>query len=129
MVPLTITVTPAQRTALKTMADVQHISISAMIRQFIEIGLATSALYVLTALIEITITRCTDAEESEGTRIPQGGGHHCCCGRHETQVCRAPAPRSDEGPGRYASRCSSSTRECFPLERRSTLRYGGAPHG
>ncbi len=39
VVPLTITVTRAQRMALETLADVQQRSISAVVRQFIAAGL------------------------------------------------------------------------------------------
>lgn len=39
VVPLTITVTWAQRNALEEMADVQQCSISAVVRQFIAVGL------------------------------------------------------------------------------------------
>ena len=40
VIPLTITVTHAQRAALEGLADVQAISISAVVRQFIITGLA-----------------------------------------------------------------------------------------
>lgn len=39
VVPLTITVTMAQRTALDALADTQQTSISAVVRQFISVGL------------------------------------------------------------------------------------------
>ena len=42
MVPLTITGTREQRTALETLADAEKITISAVIRQFIVAGLAGS---------------------------------------------------------------------------------------
>ncbi len=41
VVPLTITITPEQRAALEALADVQRVSISTVIRQFIAAGLAT----------------------------------------------------------------------------------------
>ena len=69
VVPLTITVTPAQRDALEAMADSEKTSISAVIRRFIAVGLAVVGLYVITALIEITIARHTDREkEAPGRR-------------------------------------------------------------
>ncbi len=43
VMPLTITVTIAQRTALVALADTQMISISAVVRQFIVVGLAAGA--------------------------------------------------------------------------------------
>jgi hypothetical protein len=42
-VPLTITVTIAQRTSLIALANTQKISISAIVRQFIAAGLAAEA--------------------------------------------------------------------------------------
>jgi len=44
--PLTITVTPAQRAALEEMADAQRVSISAVIRRFIAVGLAANTAHV-----------------------------------------------------------------------------------
>ena len=41
VVPLTITVTPAQRTALEARADAEQSSISTIVRRFIAAGLAT----------------------------------------------------------------------------------------
>jgi hypothetical protein len=43
VVPLTITVTRVQRTALEALADAQQRSISAVVRQFIADGLGTDA--------------------------------------------------------------------------------------
>lgn len=43
VVPLTITVTWAQRTALEALADVQQRSISAVVRQFIAAGFAADS--------------------------------------------------------------------------------------
>ena len=57
VVPLTITVTHAQRTALEVLADSEQSSISTIVRRFIAVGLAASGLFVLTALIEIAIAR------------------------------------------------------------------------
>ncbi|MGI8858224.1 MAG: hypothetical protein ACR2JW_20985 [Thermomicrobiales bacterium] len=47
VVPLTITVTRAQRSALELLADVQQRSISAVVRQFIADGLTTEIAPVL----------------------------------------------------------------------------------
>jgi hypothetical protein len=44
VVPLTITVTRTQRTALETLADAQQCSISAIVRQFIADGLSADAI-------------------------------------------------------------------------------------
>ncbi len=46
VVPLTITVTRAQRDALEAMADTEKSSISSVIRRFITVGLAVSSLYL-----------------------------------------------------------------------------------
>lgn len=54
VVPLTITVTPAQRAALEARADAQQRSISAVVREFITAGLAPRALSILSALIVVT---------------------------------------------------------------------------
>ena len=62
VVPLTITVTPAQREALEARADAEKSSISTIVRRFIAAGLAASGLYILLALIEITIARRTGAD-------------------------------------------------------------------
>lgn len=43
VMPLTITVTIAQRRALISLADAQMLSISAVVRQFIVVGLAAGA--------------------------------------------------------------------------------------
>jgi hypothetical protein len=40
VVPLTITVTPSQRTALEARADAERVSISAVVRRFVAAGLA-----------------------------------------------------------------------------------------
>ena len=45
VVPLTITVTRAQRTALESLADTQQRSISAVVRQFIATGLGTDVVF------------------------------------------------------------------------------------
>jgi hypothetical protein len=57
VVPLTITVTHAQRTALEARADAERSSISTIVRRFIAAGLAAGGLVVLTTLIAITIPR------------------------------------------------------------------------
>jgi hypothetical protein len=61
VVPLTITVSHAQRTALETLADTEKSSISMVVRRFIAVGLAAGVLIILAALIEIAITRRTGA--------------------------------------------------------------------
>ncbi len=57
VVPLTITVTHAQRAGLEARADVEKTSISTIVRRFVAAGLAASGLFVLAALIEIAIVR------------------------------------------------------------------------
>ncbi len=61
VIPLTITVTPAQRAALDVVADTEKSSISMVVRRFIAAGLAAAVLIVLTALIASTIARRTGA--------------------------------------------------------------------
>jgi hypothetical protein len=61
VVPLTITVTPAQRAALEVRADVEQRSISAVVREFINTGLTASILFILSALSVITAARCPGA--------------------------------------------------------------------
>ena len=64
VVPLTITVTHAQRAALEARADTEKSSISTVVRRFIAAGLAAGnlfSLYILMALIETTIARRTGA--------------------------------------------------------------------
>ena len=56
VVPLTITVTHAQRAALEVRADTERTSISTVVRRFVAAGLAAGVLFGLftfTALIEI----------------------------------------------------------------------------
>lgn len=56
VVPLTITVTHAQRAALEVRADTEGTSISTVVRRFVAAGLAAGVLFGLfafTALIEI----------------------------------------------------------------------------
>jgi hypothetical protein len=53
VVPLTITVTHAQRAGLEARADAQQCSISTIVRRFVAAGLAASGLFILSALIEI----------------------------------------------------------------------------
>ncbi len=60
VVPLTITVTHAQRTAVEALADTERSSISTIVRRFVAAGLGAGALFglfVLSALIEITRVR------------------------------------------------------------------------
>ncbi len=59
VVPLTITVTHAQRAALEARADAEKSSISTVVRRFVAAGLVASGLCILSALIEITIARRT----------------------------------------------------------------------
>lgn len=66
VVPLTITVTHAQRAGLEARADSEKSSISTVVRRFVATGLAAGmlvGLFVLTALIETTITRRSSANE------------------------------------------------------------------
>jgi len=66
VVPLTITVTHAQRAGLEARADSEKSSISTVVRRFVAAGLAAGiliGLFILTALIEITITRRDGANE------------------------------------------------------------------
>jgi len=74
VVPLTITVTPVQRAALEARADVEQRSISAVVREFINAGLAPGTLFILFALIVITIARPFGAtKEPSRTRIRSSG--------------------------------------------------------
>ena len=57
VIPLTITVTPAQRIALEARADSEQSSISTIVRRFIAVGLAAGGLIILTAVIASTIAR------------------------------------------------------------------------
>jgi hypothetical protein len=64
VVPLTITVTHAQRAGLEALADTEKSSISTVVRRFVAAGLAAGVLpglCILPALIEITILRRTGA--------------------------------------------------------------------
>ncbi|MDQ2785233.1 MAG: hypothetical protein M3Y58_09560 [Chloroflexota bacterium] len=61
VVPLTITVTHAQRTALEALAGEQKSSISTIVRRFVAAGLAAGGLFVFAALIDIAIARRTGA--------------------------------------------------------------------
>jgi hypothetical protein len=61
VVPLTITVTHAQRADLEARADTERVSISTIVRRFVAAGLAAGGLFVLSALIETTIARRTGA--------------------------------------------------------------------
>ena len=71
VIPLTITVTHAQRTALDALADAEKSSISMVVRRFIAAGPAAGGLFILTALIETTITHRTGAtKEPPWTRTP-----------------------------------------------------------
>jgi hypothetical protein len=58
VVPLTITITYAQRAGLEARADAEKSSISTVVRRFVAAGLAAGGLFglfILAALIEITI--------------------------------------------------------------------------
>jgi hypothetical protein len=57
VVPLTITITHAQRAALEARADMEKSSISTVVRRFVAAGLAAGGLVILAALIDITIAR------------------------------------------------------------------------
>jgi len=57
VVPLTITVTPAQRAALEVMADAQKSSISVVARRLMETGLVAGSL--ISSLIKIGVLRRT----------------------------------------------------------------------
>ncbi|MGI8688809.1 MAG: hypothetical protein ACR2M3_09550 [Thermomicrobiales bacterium] len=62
VVPLTITVTHAQRAGLEARADSERTSVSTIVRRFVAAGLAASGLcglFVLTALIAIAPMRLT----------------------------------------------------------------------
>ena len=64
VVPLTITVTHAQRAGLEVLADTEKSSISTIVRRFVAAGLAAGSLlglFILSSLIEITILRRTGA--------------------------------------------------------------------
>jgi len=66
VVPLTITVTHAQRAGLEARADSEKSSISTVVRRFVAVGLAAGifvGLFVLTALIETIITRRSGAKK------------------------------------------------------------------
>jgi hypothetical protein len=60
VIPLTITVTPVQRTALEALADSEKSSISMVVRRFITAGLAAGCLGILSAFIAIAIARRGD---------------------------------------------------------------------
>jgi len=62
VVPLTITVTPAQRATLEVLADAQKSSISIVARRLIEAGLVAGNL--ISSLIRIGALRRTDAKET-----------------------------------------------------------------
>ncbi len=60
VVPLTITVTHAQRAGLEARADTEQVSISTIVRRFVAAGLAAGGLFglfALAALIEVAIAR------------------------------------------------------------------------
>ncbi len=61
VVPLTITVTHAQRIALEARADTEQVSISTIVRRFVALGLAAGGLFVFLVLIAITTARRTPA--------------------------------------------------------------------
>src|SRR5690349_18897375 len=68
VVPLTITVTHAQRAGLEARADLEQTSISTVVRRFIAAGLAASGLLILAALIEIESSRRTGAGARRATK-------------------------------------------------------------
>ncbi len=71
VVPLTITVTHAQRAELEARADSERSSISTIVRRFIAAGLAAGGLIILSALIETTTThRIGATKEPPWTRTP-----------------------------------------------------------
>jgi len=55
VVPLTVTVTHAQRAELEARADMEKSSISTVVRRFVAAGLIASALLLHTALTEVSI--------------------------------------------------------------------------
>ncbi len=57
VVPLTITVTHAQRAALETLADAEKGSISTVVRRFITAGLVVGALLILSTLLDSAAPR------------------------------------------------------------------------
>src|SRR6478609_12004591 len=61
VVPLTITVTHAQRAGLEARADMEQSSISTIVRRFIAAGLAAGGLIVVSILIETIIARRSGA--------------------------------------------------------------------
>lgn len=68
VVPLTITVTHAQRAALEARADMEKSSISTVVRRFVAAGLAASGLFILSALIELAIARRAGAGAHRATK-------------------------------------------------------------
>lgn len=68
VVPLTITVTHAQRADLEARADSEQVSISTIVRRFVAAGLAAGGLVVLAALIDLVIARRTGAGALEVTK-------------------------------------------------------------
>jgi hypothetical protein len=64
VVPLTITITHAQRAGLEALADAEKSSISTIVRRFVAAGLAAGVLlglFILSPLIEIAILHHTGA--------------------------------------------------------------------
>jgi hypothetical protein len=61
VIPLTITVTPTQRTALEALADSEKSSISMVVRRFIAMGLAAGESLILAIVIAFTLMRCGGA--------------------------------------------------------------------
>ncbi len=68
VIPLTITVTPAQRAALEVMADAQKSSISVVARRLIVAGLAAGSL--ISSLIKIGVLRRTGTTEAAAPAPP-----------------------------------------------------------
>ncbi len=57
VVPLTITITHAQRAGLEARADLEKSSISTVVRRFVAAGLAAGGLVILAAVIDIAVAR------------------------------------------------------------------------
>ena len=73
VVPLTITVTHAQRAELEVRADTERTSISTLVRRFVAAGLAAGVLcglFTFTALIEIRVTSRNGENRTLRSRRP-----------------------------------------------------------
>lgn len=71
VVPLTITVTHAQRAALDARADAEQVSISTIVRRFIAVGLSAGILFVL-SIRSAPITHWRRAHHEVGTPRDEG---------------------------------------------------------